>query len=69
MALYEYFRRLNKDEDDKKLPVLPVPKEIKMADEVVANAMESSKTDRGSTTLTPKNRVGNTLQTISRQKL
>ena len=48
MALYKYFRRVNKDEDDKKLPVLPVPKEIKMADEAVAKAMEVSKsTDRG----------------------
>ena len=48
MALYKYFRRVNKDEDDKKLPVLPVPKEIKMADEAVAKAMELSKsTDRG----------------------
>ena len=48
MALYKYFRRVNKDEDDKKLPVLPVPKEIKMVDEAVAKAMELSKsTDRG----------------------
>ena len=46
--LYKYFRRVNKDEDDKKLPVLPVPKAIKMADEAVAKAMELSKsTDRG----------------------
>ena len=29
MALYKYFRRVNKDEDDKKLLVLPVPKELK----------------------------------------
>ena len=43
MVLYKYFRRVNKDEDDKKLLVLPVPKEIKMADEAVANAIESSK--------------------------
>jgi len=47
MAFYKYFRRVNKDEDDKKLPVLPLPKEIKMANEAVANAMESSKSDRG----------------------
>jgi len=28
VALYKYFRRVNKDKDDKKLLVLPVPKEI-----------------------------------------
>jgi len=28
MALCKYFRRVNKDKDEKKLPVLPVSKEI-----------------------------------------
>ena len=46
MALYKYFTRVSKDDDSKK--TLPAPKEMKMADEAVAKALESAKsTGRG----------------------
>jgi len=50
MALYKYFTRVSKDKskDDDGKKLLPVPKEIKMVDEAVAKALESSKsTSRG----------------------
>jgi len=46
MALYNYITRVGKDDDSKK--TLSAPKEMKMADEAVAKALESAKsTGRG----------------------
>ena len=48
IALYKYFRRVNKEDEDDNKKLLPMPKEIKMADEGVAKMTESSKSkDRG----------------------
>ena len=71
MALYNYFTRVGKDDDSKK--TLSAPKEMKMADEAVAKALESAKsTGRGSTTRTPGNRehkLGIMLQIMAQLKL
>jgi len=48
MALYKYFSRVSKDgNDSEKQPILPVPKEIKIVDEAIAKALESSKFTSG----------------------